>query len=103
MRLTPTSVAALLMLGASQAAAAPQLYRVGGLPRGGALAIRESPDAAATTITEIPVGRRVTAFGCTADTPSGNTWCRVKFGRDVGWARRRYLAPEGRANDDDAD
>ncbi len=50
------------------------------------------PDAAAEQIGEIRV--RALVFGCTNDTPSRTTWCRVKAGRTLGWARRRYLAPE---------
>jgi uncharacterized protein YraI len=36
----------------------------------------------------------VLGFGCTNETPSGLTWCRVKFDRTLGWARRRYLTPD---------
>ncbi len=45
----------------------------------------------------VPIGEirsRALVFGCTNDTPSRTTWCRVKAGRALGWARRRYLAPE---------
>ena len=81
-------------LGAAPALAEPEPFRIDGLPRGGALTIRESPDAGAPAIEEVPVGRRVLGFGCTTDTPSGHTWCRVKYGASVGWARRRYLTPD---------
>ena len=42
---------------------------------------------------------RGTRAGCagsaaTTDTPSGHTWCRVKFDGAVGWARRRSPSPE---------
>ncbi len=43
---------------------------------------------------QAPPGARLRGFGCTADTPSGLTWCRVKAGPILGWARRRYLSPE---------
>jgi hypothetical protein len=79
---------------AGPARADPEAFRVDGLGRGESLSIREEPDAGAAVIGEIPVGRRVLGFGCTNDTPSRTTWCRVKFGRALGWARRRYLAPE---------
>ncbi|MGU3539116.1 SH3 domain-containing protein [Methylobacterium sp. A54F] len=82
------------LLLAAPARAEPEPFRVDGLPRGEALSIREAPDPAAPTVGEIPVGRRLLGFGCTNDTPSRTTWCRVRFGRTVGWARRRYLAPE---------
>ncbi len=73
---------------------AAELYRVDGLPRGETLSIRETPDAAGPVLGQIPVGRRVTGFGCTNDTPSATTWCRVRFDGTLGWARRRYLTPE---------
>lgn len=76
------------------AMAEPEQFRVSGLPRDEALSIRETPDAGAAALGQIPVGRRVLGFGCTTDTPSGLTWCRVKFGPVVGWARRRYLTPD---------
>jgi uncharacterized protein YraI len=79
---------------ASAPALAVEAYRVGGLPPGEALTIREAPDAAAPSLGQVPVGVRLRAFGCTSDTPSGLTWCRVKGGRLLGWARRRYLAPD---------
>jgi uncharacterized protein YraI len=80
------------MLAAGPAWAEPEAYRVTGLPPGEALSIRVEPDAAAEQIGEIRV--RALVFGCTNDTPSRTTWCRVKAGRTLGWARRRYLAPE---------
>lgn len=85
---------ATLALSAAPALAEPEAFRIDGLPRGGALTIRESPDASAPALEEVPVGRRVLGFGCTTDTPSGHTWCRVKSGASVGWARRRYLTPD---------
>jgi uncharacterized protein YraI len=81
-------------LAAEQAWAAPEGFRVDGLPRDETLTIREAPDAEAPAVAEVPVGRRLIGFACTTDTPSGRTWCRVKYGRSVGWARRRYLAPD---------
>ncbi|MBE7243992.1 MAG: SH3 domain-containing protein [Actinomycetospora chiangmaiensis] len=80
------------MLVAGPALAEPEVYRVTGLAPGEALSIRVEPDAAAEQIGEIRV--RALVFGCTNDTPSRTTWCRVKAGRTLGWARRRYLAPE---------
>ncbi len=77
---------------AAPAAADPQAYRVEGLPRGEALSVRAEPDPAAERVGE--VRGRVLVFGCTNETPSRTTWCRVKDGRTLGWARRRYLAPE---------
>ena len=74
------------------ARAEPEPYRISGLPSGEALSIRAEPDAAGEQIGEIR--KRALVFGCTNDTPSRTTWCRVKAGRTVGWARRRYLAPE---------
>lgn len=83
---------ALLMSG--QSAWAMEVFRVEGLPRGEALTIRDTPEAGALALGQIPQGGRVRGFGCTSETPSGLTWCRVKSGVIVGWARRRYLAPE---------
>ncbi|MDR7037594.1 MULTISPECIES: SH3 domain-containing protein [Methylobacterium] len=94
MRLRLLPALALALLAAGPARAEPEPFRVDGLPRGEALSIRAEPDAAAEIVGEIPAGRRLLGFGCTNDTPSRTTWCRVKFGRSVGWARRRYLAPE---------
>ncbi|WP_147076732.1 SH3 domain-containing protein [Methylobacterium haplocladii] len=94
MRRLPLLAAAALLIGATPAHAAPEPFRVEGLPRGGFLTIREAPDPDSAPVETIPVGRRLLGFGCTNDTPSGNTWCRVKFGRSVGWARRRYLTPD---------
>lgn len=87
------------LIGAACLAVAPpalaaETYRVDGLPYGDSLTIRQTPDAAAGSVGQIPVGRRVTGFGCTNATPSGTTWCRVRFNRALGWARRRYLSPE---------
>ncbi len=79
-------------LASGPARAEPEPYRVSGLPPGEALSIRAEPDPAAEQVGEIRV--RALVFGCTNDTPSRTTWCRVKAGRTLGWARRRYLAPE---------
>ncbi len=81
-------------LAAGSVRAEPEAFRVEGLPRDDALTIRETPEADAAALGQIPVGRRVLGFGCTKDTPSGLTWCRVKFGRVIGWARHRYLTPD---------
>ncbi|MGU3360929.1 SH3 domain-containing protein [Methylobacterium sp. M6A4_1b] len=83
-----------LVLRAAGPTAAAEAFRVDGLPRGETLSIRETPDAAAPTLGQVPVGARLRGFGCTAETPSGLTWCRVKAGPILGWARRRYLSPE---------
>ncbi|MGY2051079.1 SH3 domain-containing protein [Methylobacterium sp. JK268] len=85
---------ALLVLGTGTALAQTEFFRVDGLPPGDTLSIREGPDAAAPALGQVPLDARLRGFGCTTDTPSGNTWCRVKSGRVVGWARRRFLAPE---------
>ncbi|AWN51219.1 SH3 domain-containing protein [Methylobacterium sp. 17Sr1-1] len=69
-------------------------FRVEGLPPGDTLSIREAPDADSPAIGQAPPRGRLRGFGCTNDTPSGLTWCRVKLGPIVGWARRRYLTPE---------
>ena len=87
--------ALVLALSAGAALAAPEFFRVADLQRGAVLTIRERPDVEAPAVGEIPWnGRRIRGFGCTTDTPSGRTWCRVKYGNTVGWARRRYLQPE---------
>ncbi|GJD95144.1 SH3 domain-containing protein [Methylobacterium iners] len=90
------TLAALLLAGfiGGAAHAQPQSFRVDDLPPGETLTIREAPDAEAPAVAEVPLGRRLLAFGCTTDTPSGRTWCRVKYGSSLGWARRRYLAPD---------
>lgn len=92
-RTAPCAILALLF-SVCTVRAEPEPFLVDGLPRYEALTIREGPDAGAVALGEIPVGRRVLGFGCTADTPSGHTWCRVKFRGTVGWARRRYLTPD---------
>ncbi|MET7244283.1 SH3 domain-containing protein [Methylobacterium sp. EM32] len=69
-------------------------FRVEGLPPGDTLSIREAPDADSPALGQAPSRGRLRGFGCTNDTPSGLTWCRVKLGPIVGWARRRYLTPE---------
>jgi uncharacterized protein YraI len=84
----------ILAILASAPALAVEAYRVGGLPQGEGLTIREAPDAGAPALGQVPVGVRLRGFGCTSDTPSGLTWCRVKGGPVLGWARRRYLAPD---------
>ena len=88
------TVVLFLIAGVVPVLAEPEPFRVSGLARDGALAIREAPDVDSPAVDEVPAGRRLLAFGCTNDTPSGNTWCRVKFGPSVGWARRRYLSPD---------
>ena len=77
---------------AGAAWADPVPYRVSGLAPGEPLSVRAEPDAGAEVVGGIR--GRTLVFGCTNDTPSRTTWCRVKAGRTVGWARRRYLAPE---------
>jgi hypothetical protein len=84
---------ALLLLGAGMAIAEPEPFRVEGLPRGGSLTIREAPDADATPVEAVPVGRRILGFGCTNETPSGNTWAgsssaAASVGRVGGISRR---------------
>lgn len=87
--------AALVLLAvlAAGPAAAQERFRVEGLQRGDALTIRETPDANAPPLAEAPPGARMRGFGCTNETPSGLTWCRVRYEGVVGWARRRFLAP----------
>lgn len=87
-------LALALLLATGAGAGAAETFRVEGLPRDDSLTIREAPDAGAPALGQIPVGRRVLGFGCTNDTPSGLTWCRVRFDRTLGWARRRYLTPD---------
>jgi uncharacterized protein YraI len=91
--MSPIRAALVLALLAAGPAAA-EAFRVDGLPRGETLSIRETPDAAAPALGQAPMGARLRGFGCTAETPSGLTWCRVKAGPILGWARRRYLSPE---------
>ncbi|KQO52575.1 MULTISPECIES: SH3 domain-containing protein [unclassified Methylobacterium] len=83
-----------LALTAVPAFAETGAFRVDGLPRGDGLSIRETPDASAPVLGQAPEGARLRGFGCTNETPSGLTWCRVKAGPILGWARRRYLAPD---------
>ncbi|GJE16426.1 SH3 domain-containing protein [Methylobacterium marchantiae] len=83
-----------LTLAAGPAVAETGAFRVAGLPRGDSLSIRETPDASAPVLGQAPEGARLRGFGCTNETPSGLTWCRVKAGPILGWARRRYLAPD---------
>ena len=87
--------AVLLALAVSAPATAQESFRVSGLSRGQVLSIRDRPDAGADLAGSLPWNaRRIRGFGCTSDTPSGHTWCRVKHGGVVGWSRRRYLQPE---------
>lgn len=86
-------LAALALVGVGPAMAQDS-FRVDGLSPGDTLSIRETPDAEAPALGQAPIGARLRGFGCTAHTPSGLTWCRVKAGPILGWARRRYLAPE---------
>jgi hypothetical protein len=91
--------ATLLVVALAAAPAAAQstqeFFRVTEIRRGDSLSIRERPDADGAVVARIPANtRHVRGFGCTNETPSGHTWCRVKYGDAVGWARRRYLAPE---------
>ena len=89
----PAALALALLVGASSGP--PEFFRVADLARGAVLTIRETPDAGAAAVGEIPwTGRRIRGFGCTTETPTGRTWCRVKYGDALGWARRRYLQPE---------
>ncbi len=88
----PLLLAGLAGLLTAPAHAEPQTYRVDGLAPGEALSVRAEPDPAAELVGA--VRGRVLVFGCTNETPSRTTWCRVKDGRTLGWARRRYLAPE---------
>ncbi|AWN46998.1 peptide-binding protein [Methylobacterium terrae] len=92
------AAAALLLLAPAWASAQdfgrPDFFRVEGLPPGDTLSIREAPDADSPALGQAPARGRLRGFGCTNETPSGLTWCRVKLGPIVGWARRRYLTPE---------
>ena len=92
------AAAALLLLVPASAQAQDfgrlEVFRVEGLPPGDTLSIREAPDADSPALGQAPPRGRLRGFGCTNDTPSGLTWCRVKLGPIVGWARRRYLTPE---------
>ena len=84
----------LMVAGPAQAQPAREFFRVTEIERGDFLSIRERPDADAPALGRVPPNGRVRGFGCTTDTPTGRTWCRGKYGRVVGWARQRYLAPE---------
>ncbi|MDP4022107.1 SH3 domain-containing protein [Methylobacterium sp. NEAU 140] len=92
MRLARSIPFLIVCFGVGPACAEPETYRLSGLPPGETLSIRVEPDAGAEVVGEIR--GRALVFGCTNDTPSRTTWCRVKVGPIVGWARRRYLAPE---------
>lgn len=89
----------VLLVGGSLSCVSAQdgraFFRVVQLTRKQVLSIRERPDASAPLVGDIPWNaRHVRGSGCTNDTPSGRTWCRVKHGRVVGWTRRYYLQPE---------
>lgn len=88
----PFALCLLALFGAEDARSEPVPYRIDGLARGETLGIRVEPDPSAAVVGEIR--GRALVFGCTNETPSRTTWCRVKVGRTVGWARRRYLVPE---------
>ena len=92
--MSPLRPALILVVLTAAPTGAAETFRVDGLPRGETLTIRETPDAASPALGQAPVGTRLRGFGCTSDTPSGLTWCRVKAGPILGWARRRYLSPE---------
>lgn len=81
-----------VLIAAGSVRAEPVPYRISGLAPGEPLTVRAEPDPGAEQVGEIR--GRALVFGCTNDTPSRTTWCRVKVGRVVGWARRRYLSPE---------
>ena len=81
-----------ILLAGGTALAEPAYYRSSGLAPGESLSVRAEPDAGAERVGEIRA--RAVVFGCTDDTPSRTTWCRVKAGSVAGWARRRYLSPE---------
>ena len=88
-------VVLFVLLTAGAAVAEPESFRVSDNEPGAVLHIREQPDGDAPAVGRIPWNaRRIRGFGCTTQTPSGYTWCRVKYGSAVGWARRRYLQPE---------
>jgi uncharacterized protein YraI len=88
-------LALLILIATATTAQAAEAYRVSGIGRRGFLHLREQPDGDAEVVTEIPWNARgLRGFGCTNETPSGYTWCRIKYGASVGWARRRYLQPE---------
>ena len=87
----------LLVAAASLARAQeqPESFRVSDIEPGSTLSVRDRPDAEAEVVAKIPWNARgVRGAGCTTETPSGRTWCRVKYKGAVGWARRRYLQPE---------
>jgi SH3-like domain-containing protein len=90
-----------LMLAGAAFGAAPavhaqaQYFRVVGVAPGAVLNIREQPDAEARLVATVPFRvRRIRGFGCTTNTPTGRSWCRVKYGDTVGWTREIYLRPE---------
>ncbi|RVU20681.1 SH3 domain-containing protein [Methylobacterium oryzihabitans] len=85
--------AAAVLLVLSGAPALAETFRVDDVPPGDSLGIREAPDADSPAVGRAPANALLRGAGCTNDTPSGRTWCRVKYGAVVGWARRRYLAP----------
>ena len=85
----------LSTLAAGAARADPEAFRVSGVEPGYGLNIREEPDTGAVSLALMPWNaRQVRGFGCTKETPTGTTWCRVKYEGVVGWARRQFLQPE---------
>ena len=82
---------AIILLMALPAQSPPTFYRVVGVARGDGLNIREQPDAESDLIGQIPRNARVRGFGCTDDTRTGASWCRVKHGTLVGWGREKFL------------
>ena len=88
-------IALLILLATAGAVQAAETYRVSGIARRDYLHLRETPDGDAEEVARIPWNARgLRGFGCTNETSSGYTWCRIKYGAAVGWARRRYLQPE---------
>ncbi len=89
------SLSVALFLSGAFAAHAVETFRPTGIEPGSTLSIREGPGSDEPVVGKIPWNARgIRGFGCTNETPSGLTWCRVKYGDVVGWARRRYLQPE---------
>ena len=88
-------LAGLVLVAAEKAVAQEQYFRVVGLGPRELRNIRERPDGDAPVVAAVPPRSRLRGFGCTANTPTGRTWCRVKSGDAVGWARETFLRPEG--------
>ena len=82
---------AVLLLTAMPAQSPPTYYRVVGVARGDNLNIRERPDAESDLVGQIPRDARVRGFGCTRETRSGVSWCRVTYGAVVGWVREKFV------------